>query len=79
MTSKVQIVVSPNGEEVRERAASKRPITCPIYVQIDDISFPDAKWSDFGVVVLNWWSKEIADLRNGKTRQWEILFYGRSL
>lgn len=45
---------------------SKRgSITAPIYFSFEDFCFPEARWSDFVVVVLGWWVQALAKIVKG--------------
>jgi hypothetical protein len=40
-------------------------ITGVLFVELDGVAFPDARWNDFVVVVLSWWLEALAPLRGG--------------
>jgi hypothetical protein len=45
-----------------------------IWLRLDDVSFPEEGWTDFVVVVLNWWADAAADLLEGDRRPRDIDF-----
>ena len=45
-----------------------------IFFEYDGKQFPDAKWTDFLVVILGWWSKSLMDLMDGVAEKAELLF-----
>lgn len=40
-------------------------VTGIISIQINGISFPEKQWSDFPVIITDWWLQEILDIASG--------------
>jgi hypothetical protein len=51
----MKIIVDPN----RLKLTSHNNIVGVIYVQMEDVFFPDADWYDFPVRILGWWSNNL--------------------
>ncbi len=40
-----------------------------LFIQLDELRFPDARWSDFVVVILAWWCRALSRLLTEIGRQ----------
>ena len=40
---------------------SNKSITCSFYIDINGHVFPDSQWSDFALIVLNWWISSVLE------------------
>ena len=45
-----------------------------LHVQIEDVRFPDARWTDFVVVVLAWWCRALARVLEGEKGPVKVRF-----
>jgi hypothetical protein len=45
-----------------------------VFLQIDELSFPHPRWSDFVVVVLTWWCRTLLRLLGGERGPIEVRF-----
>jgi len=45
-----------------------------LFVQIDEIQFPNSQWTDFVVIVLAWWCRGLSQLLGGEREQIEVRF-----
>ena len=45
-----------------------------LYVQVGEQTFPNARWTDFVVIVLAWWCRALARLLAGETGPIEVRF-----
>lgn len=57
----LNIVVDDFSVEISKRGM----ITGGIYIQMDDLYFPEMHWNDFIVVILQWWNKSADMLIEG--------------
>ena len=46
----------------------------PIYLLVDDLSFPDSRWTDFVVVILGWWCRALSRIVDGDGGPIEVRF-----
>lgn len=49
-------------------------ITCTFYCETQNGAFPDDKWTDFAVNVLEWWSNEIMNIHYGDNVTFKLRF-----
>ncbi len=45
---------------------TKRNLVSLIYLKIDEVTFPDSGWTDFLVIILDWWIQEFLNQLSGK-------------
>jgi hypothetical protein len=60
-------------QELIEKSESGS-ITGSIWLQTDDVAFPEQGWNDFVVVILGWWTNEAAALVAGTKKRGELMF-----
>jgi hypothetical protein len=72
-TNNIQEVVVVVDTTTLDRS-SHDSITGVVAIRADGVSFPDARWSDFPVVILSWWLEPISRILHGTTRIWECRF-----
>jgi hypothetical protein len=56
----MKITSEVNGSSLIDGTSSE------IYISIGDFSFPESKWTDFPVIILNWWTEQLIDQIQGK-------------
>lgn len=61
----MEIHVSSEDMEIAEYLARGSPPVFWIFWTIDGESYPDARWTDFGTVILNWWVQACEQLGDG--------------
>jgi hypothetical protein len=69
----LQIIVEPHLMRLSESGT----IVGPIWLrskEAPDIVFPEAEWSDFPVVILGWWLREVESLLRGAAVEATCLF-----
>ena len=49
-------------------------VYCGLFIQLDELQFPDARWTDFAVVVLAWWCRALSRLLAGERSAIEVRF-----
>ncbi|MBI3415997.1 MAG: hypothetical protein HY043_11915 [Verrucomicrobia bacterium] len=54
--------------------SSHGSITGVLAIRTDGAFFPEARWSDFPVVVLGWWLEPVSRILAGTSRVWECKF-----
>jgi hypothetical protein len=54
--------------------SSHSSITGVVAIRTDDAFFPEARWSDFPVVILSWWFEPVSRILAGTSRVWECRF-----
>jgi hypothetical protein len=54
--------------------SSHGAITGVVAIRADSVSFPEARWSDFPVVIFSWWFEPVSRILAGTSRAWECRF-----
>ena len=49
-------------------------ITGVVFIRCGSATFPSRGWTDFPVVIFEWWLEPVLRILQGKTRQWECRF-----
>lgn len=63
------IRLSLNEDDLRRQLQARRPVVCPIFVEIGSLRFPNEQWSDFPVVILGWWMEGSVALQSGTSAE----------
>ncbi|OCG74006.1 hypothetical protein [Gilliamella sp. Occ4-3] len=58
----IDLIINPDSIRVSKSEVSTQ-IFSEIYFQIGNIFFPDKKWDDFTVIILNWWLREACKIK----------------
>ena len=53
---------------------SDRSVTVTFYISFNGQAFPDNQWTDFAVIVLNWWLSEIQNSLNQDNARFSLTF-----
>ena len=54
--------------------SSHGSITGVVAIRTNDAFFPEARWSDFPIVILGWWFEPVSRILAGRSRVWECKF-----
>jgi hypothetical protein len=54
---------------------SNGSITGNIYIQIHSMFFPEAKWNDFVIIIINWWLDEINSIVAANNKPTKGIFH----
>ena len=52
-----------------------KALTGEICFEVGEVYFPDQRWNDFVVVILNWWIKAVSRIKNSKNGVSEELLF----
>lgn len=59
-----EILIKVKTDSLNMGESTSRLVTGEICFMVGDIFFPEIRWNDFVVVILNWWLDNIKKLRN---------------
>jgi hypothetical protein len=68
----IDLIINPDSIRVSKSKISTQ-IFSEIYFQIGNIFFPDQKWDDFTVIILNWWLKEACKIKNNNIAHFSFM------
>lgn len=68
-----KVVVEVDTSTLKKRA-DHDSITGMVFIRGESACFPEKCWTDFPVVILNWWLDPVYRVREGKTRLWRCTF-----